>query len=147
MLNALSGRLNRRTYIVGNVIAIGALIFVCALIMIPLAILSLVLHSKLFDEGVSLLVKILILPLMLWLFYFVVLMVRRLHDINLPGLLVVVVFFGLMAIGRVMDIWLLNLLGMLIVLTICLIPGKKHRNQFGPHPRKRVNFDDLKVNF
>lgn len=147
MLNALSGRVNRRTYVIGNIIALGVLFLLCALIMIPLAILSLVLHNKLFDEGVSVIVKILILPILLWLFYFVILMIRRLHDINFPGLIIVVAFFAFMGFGRLMDLWLLNLAGVFVILAICLIPGKKHRNQFGPHPRKRVNFEDLKVNF
>lgn len=145
MFNALSGRINRRTFIIGNAIAFFAMLSAAALIMIPLAIISIVLNSDTFDKIMGYLVLAIAFPAIFYILYFCMLMVKRAHDIGWPGLLIVVSFFGLLAAGRLFDIYLLNILAILIFLFFCLKPGAKARNDFGPVPRKRFKFENLKV--
>ena len=147
MLPAFSGRINRRTYIVGNILALGLLLVACAFIMIPVALLDLALNSKTADEILGVLYYVVIFPAILYYFYFVVLMVKRAHDLAWPGLVLAFGFTAAEVIARVFDIYQLNLLAILVLVFFCTMPGKKHRNNFGPVPRKNFKLSSLKVTF
>lgn len=147
MLPALEGRINRKTYIIGNLVAIGVLIAFCSIIVIPLAILQLAIGNKTFDDVLSILYFAVIFPALLYYFYFCVLMVKRAHDIGYPGLLLAFGFTLAMIIGHFFDLYLLNILAILLIGLLCAMPGKKSRNNFGPVPRKTFKVDSLKVTF
>jgi len=140
MLGALHGRIDRKTFIIGNLVAFGAFLAAAALIMIPLAIVSLVLNSRAFDEVMGVLVLVIAFPAIFYYLYFCMLMVKRAHDIGWPGLLLVLGFTLAVVFGRVLDLYQL-----IILLFFALKPGMKARNNFGPVPRKKFKMDNLKV--
>lgn len=145
MFNALQGRIDRKTFIIGNLIAFGAFLLAAALIMVPLAILSLVFNSKLFDEIMSVLLFFIAFPALFYYLYFSMLMVKRAHDIGWPGLLIIIGFTLALVFGRVFDLYQLNFLAVLLFLFFCLKRGVKSRNQFGPAPRKKFKLSNLGV--
>lgn len=147
MLPAFNGRINRKTYIIGNLLALGILFVACAFIAIPVAILDLALTSKTADAVLGVLYYTVIFPALLYYFYFVVLMVKRAHDLGWPGLLLAFGFTVAEVISHAFDINQLNILALLLLLFFCSMPGKKHRNNFGPAPRKNFRPEDLKVTF
>lgn len=147
MLPAMNGRINRRTYIIGNLLALGVLGAACAIIVLPIAILDIALNSRTADEILGVLYYAVIFPALLYYFYFAVLMVKRAHDFGWPGLLL---FFGFTAaelLARALDLYWLNIAALLIIAFFCLRPGTKVRNNFGPVPRKRPILENLKVTF
>lgn len=147
MLSALDGRINRKTYIIGNLVAVGVLLAFCAIIVIPLAILQIAISNKTFDSVLGLLYFAAAFPAVLYYFYFCVLMVKRAHDIGYPGLMLAFGFTAAMGIGHFFDFYLLNILAILLIGLLCAMPGKKVRNNFGPPPRKNFKADNLKVTF
>jgi len=147
MFGALSGRIDRRTYVAGNVVALGILLVFCCLIVVPVAILSLAVANKTFDSIISLLYVLLLFPAILYYVYFIVLMVKRAHDIGWPGLLIAILFTAAMVLGRDSHLWFLNVAGLLLIAFFCIKPGTKSRNAFGPVPRKKFSLDNLKINF
>ena len=147
MLPAFSGRINRKTFIIGNLIALGVLFVACAFIVIPVAVLDLALTSKTADAILGVLYYAVIFPALLYYFYFVVLMVKRAHDLGWPGLLLAIGFTILEGIAHGLHIYQLNILALLLLLFFCVMPGKKQRNNFGPAPRKNFKIDHLKVTF
>lgn len=147
MLESLSGRINRKTFIFGNLVAAGVLLFFVLIIVLPLAILDLAINNKTFDEIVGVLYLAVIFPLLLYYFYFVVLMVKRVHDIGLPGLLLVIAFTAALLLGRINSLWFLNLISIGLFLFLCIKPGASERNNFGPVPRRPFRLNHLKVHF
>ncbi len=147
MFGVLSGRIDRRTYVAGNLVALGVLFIFCCLIVVPVAILSLAVANKTFDSIISLLYVLLILPALLYYFYFIVLMVKRAHDVGWPGLLIAILFTVAMVLGRDSSLWFFNVAGLVLVAFFCIKPGTKSRNTFGPVPRKKFSVDNLKLTF
>ena len=147
MFGALEGRIDRKTFIIGNLIAFGAFLFAAALIMIPLAILSLALNSKTFDSIMGVLVLAIAFPAIFYFLYFCMLMVKRAHDIGWPGFLLVLAFSLGVVVGQTTALYYFNFVALLIFLFFCLKPGMKARNNFGPPPRKKFRMDNLKVTY
>lgn len=145
MAGALQGRIDRKTFIIGNAIAFGAFLFAAALIMIPLAILSLALNSRTFDGIMGILVLVIAFPALFYFLYFCMLMIKRAHDIGWPGLLLVSAFTLGVIVGQTTELYFFNFLALIIFLFFCLKPGMKARNNFGPAPRKKFKLENLKV--
>ena len=147
MLKAFDGRINRKTYIIGNLIALGLLVVFTGLIVLPIAILGLAINNDVFDKITGYILYIVVFPALLYYFYFAVLMVKRAHDIGKPGLLI---FFGvtlLFILARVFDFHLLNLLALLVVGLFCIKSGDNKRNSFGGRPSKKFKAENLKLHF
>ncbi len=147
MLPALEGRINRKTYITGNLVGLGLLGLFCAIIVIPVAILDLALGNSRIAPVLDVMYFGVLLPVLLYAFYFSVLLVKRAHDLGLPGLLWVAGFFSLQVLARLTDFYLLNIASVFIILFFCLKAGTKGRNNYGPQPRRVIRLRDLKVTF
>lgn len=147
MFNALQGRIDRKTFIAGNALAFGAFLLAAALIMVPLAIVSLVLNSKTYDEIMGVLVLTIAFPGLFYYLYFCMLMIKRAHDVGWPGLLLVIGFTVGIVVGQLTPLYQFNFLAALIFLFFCLKPGMKSRNNFGPAPRKKFRLENLKVSY
>lgn len=121
----LNGRINRKTFIYGNLIALAILIFVTMLVMIPVAILELVFNSKTVDSVLNTAFYLLALPVVIYIFYICVLMVKRAHDIGWPGLLISIGFVLSLVLAKALDINYFNMLAVLILVGLALVPGAK----------------------
>lgn len=147
MLSAFSGRITRTTFVMGNAIGLGVLAFVALIYIVPLAILDIVINGSRPSSIFPILYSLYIVPCIFYFFYFAVLFVKRMHDIGYPGMLILWAFILIEALARLMDIWELNILGFLIVLGLCALPGQKVRNNFGPKPHKKFALKDLVIRF
>ena len=137
MLSLFAGRLDRKSYIVGNGLALGILFAAVLIFVIPIAILDLLINGANSSQIFKVLYLIVVVPAVMWYFFFMILMVRRLHDLGYPGLLVVILFTLSEGAGRVLDIWILHLAGLILIALLCALPGQKSRNNFGNKPPKR----------
>lgn len=142
----LNGRINRKTFILGLALATAVLVAICTLVVLPLALLDLVINNKIIDSILSVLYYIVAFPGFLYLIFISIMMVRRAHDFNMPGLLMVLLFIGSIGLGFVTDIHYFNIGATLTIVALCLVPGSKTRNRFGPAPRSRFSVKGLKVN-
>lgn len=120
---------------------------VSAIIVLPIAILDIALGNSRFGPVLDVMYFLILLPVFLYAFYFSVLMVKRAHDFSSPGLLWVFILFLMLLVSRVTDLYMLNLLFILVIAFFCLKPGTKGRNNFGPQPRRFLRLRDLKVTF
>ena len=145
MLKAFKGRINRRTYIVGNLMAVGFLAVAVFLIVIPIALLQLLLDGRTGSDLLPLFYVLSAIPAILYYLYAIVLLIRRTHDIGFPGIILAACFTGLLVFGRLFDLNILNVLGILIILTLAVVPGQSKKNSFGPKPRKKLSKNKLKV--
>lgn len=145
MLPAFNGRITRTTFVIGNAIGLGILAFIAFIYIVPLAILDIVINGSNASSVFRVLYSFYAIPALFYFFFFAVLFVRRMHDIGYPGMLILWLFIGLQVVARVADIWLLNLVGLLIVLGLCALPGQKARNNFGPKPQKKFSVKDLLI--
>lgn len=141
----LNGRINRKTFIYGNLIALAILIFVTMLVMIPEAILELVMNNKTADSVLNSAVYLLALPVIIYIFYICVLMVKRAHDLGWPGLLILIGFVLSLVLAKVLDINYFNMVAVLVIVGLAIMPGAKKRNNFGPTPRKKFSFEALRI--
>lgn len=146
MLDLFAGRLDRKSYIIGNAVALGVLFVAVLIIVIPTAILDLLINSNRDSSLFDVLYMILLVPGAAWYFFFMILMVRRLHDLGYPGLLAVIAFTFIELAGRLLDLWILNLFGILFIALLCIVPGQKSRNQFGNKPTRQFHLTVLKPN-
>ena len=147
MLPAYKGRINRKTFMLGNIIGLTVLGFASALYLVPLALIDIVVNVVGSDTIFKVLYALIVIPAIYFFFYFSVLFVKRLHDVGYPGMLILGAFTLLIAIAYFTDIGLLNLLAILIVLALAVIPGQKQRNHFGPVPSKKFKLDHLSIKF
>ena len=141
----LNGRINRKTFIYGNLIALAILIFVSMLVMIPVAILELVMNNKTADSVLNSAFYLLALPVIIYIFYICVLMVKRAHDLGWPGLLISIGFVLSLVLAKVLDINYFNMVAVLVIVGLAIMPGAKKRNNFGPTPRKKFSFEALRI--
>ena len=147
LLDAFRGRINRKTFILGNLIGLAVLGFAALIYIVPVAIVDIVVKGSEIPFIFKFLYALFLIPILFYLFYFSVLFVRRMHDIGYPGMLILWITIGLQVIWRLMDVWGLNILGLIIVLLITLIPGKKDRNSFGPRPGKKFKLENIVIRF
>lgn len=147
MLPALNGRINRKTYVIANLVALAVLGAACAVIVVPVAILDIAANGSRISDVLSIFYYAVILPVFLYAFYFSVLLVKRAHDFNSPGLLWVMGLFASQIIARLFDLYIFNLLCILIVLLFCLKSGTKARNNYGQKPREKFRLKDILVKF
>lgn len=150
MLPAFKGRINRKTFIFGNMVGLAILGFAALIYIIPLAIIDIVVNSV-GGAGATPIFKVLYalfaIPAIFYFFYFAVLFVKRLHDIGYPGMLLLWSLILLEGIGHLTDFWIFNILGFLLLAGVCVLPGQKARNNFGPKPAKKFKKQDLVVKF
>lgn len=150
MLPAYKGRINRKTFIFGNLIGAGVLGFVALIYIVPLALIDIVINS-LSGNDISGIFKVLyslfLIPAVFYAFYFSVLFVKRLHDIGYPGMLILWSFIFLLAFARLTDISIFNLGALLILAGVTLLPGQKARNPFGQKPHNKFKLADVIVKF
>lgn len=147
MLEAFSGRITRTTFVLGNALGLGVLAFVALIYIVPIAILDIVINGSRPSSVFPVLYSLYIIPCLFYFFYFTVLFVKRMHDIGYPGMLILWMFILVQVMARLADIWALNVVGFLIILGLCALPGQKNRNNFGPKPRKKFDLKDLTVKF
>lgn len=145
MLPAFNGRITRTTFVFGNAIGLGVLAFIALIYIVPLAILDIVINGSNPSPVFPVLYSLFIIPALFYFFFFAVLFVRRMHDIGYPGMLILWSFIFVEAAARLLDIWPLNILGLLIILGLCALPGQKVRNNFGPKPHKKFALKDLVI--
>lgn len=151
MLPAFKGRIDRKTFILGNMVGLGALGLVGLIYIVPVAIIDIIVTSvakfTAAQPVFQTLYALFLIPAIFYFFFFSVLFVKRVHDIGYPGMLILWTVIGSLVLSRVMDIFLLNILGLLIVAAVCLMPGQKERNSFGPKPHKKFKIHSLTVKF
>jgi uncharacterized membrane protein YhaH (DUF805 family) len=149
MSRGLEGRIDRKTFMIGNALGLSVLGFATFLIMVPTAIIDLAIaesHQST-HSVINLFYKLVIIPAAVYFIYFSVLFVRRLHDIGLPGLLPLIGFIVLVGASRKLDLFIVNMIWLLILVFLCVKPGTKHRNNYGPPLRKKFSLNNLKVTF
>lgn len=142
----LNGRINRKTFIIGNMFGLFVLGVISFLVIVPLALIDIVIKNKEADSIINSLYYIVAFPALLYLVYLSVLMIKRAHDIGLPGLLIVIGFFTAIVVSKLTGVHYFNLFSLLILFALALIPGNKTRNNFGPTPRKKFKLTELKIN-
>jgi uncharacterized membrane protein YhaH (DUF805 family) len=148
MLPAYKGRINRKTFVIGNIVGLSLLGFAALIYIVPIAVIDIVVNGTKHAAPVfKLLYSLFLIPFIFYFFFFTVLFVKRMHDIGFPGLLILWVFIIAEGLARVVDIWELNVLGLLIVLGVCFLPGQKIRNNFGPQPGKKFKMNNLVIKF
>lgn len=145
MLGAFKGRVNRKTFVLGNLIGVTALGFAGLIYIVPLALIDIIINKDFVSFIFRGLYALFLIPLVFYLFFFSVMFVRRLHDAGRPGMLLLWLFFGLLAAWKVTDIWGLNIAAFVILLIVTLVPGQKGRNPFGAKPGKKFKMDDLAI--
>jgi uncharacterized membrane protein YhaH (DUF805 family) len=150
MLHAFHGRINRKTFLLGNMLGLSILGFIALIYIVPVAVIDLVVNASA-GAGAGSVFKVLyglyLIPVLFYAFYAAVLFVKRMHDIGYPGMFILIVFVISQVLSRIADIWLLNILAFVIVSVVCLFPGKKDRNNFGPKPHKKFRLRDLIIKF
>lgn len=147
MLPAFKGRINRKTFLAGNIVGIALLGFAALIYIVPLALIDIVVNGQNVSPIFKALYALFLIPGIFYFFYFSVLFVKRMHDIGYPGLLILWLFIIGELVSRVADIWALNLVGLVLILGLCALPGQKRRNNFGPKPQKKFRGDDIVVRF
>ena len=147
MLPAFKGRINRKTFFMGNIAGLMVLGFAGLIYIVPLAIIDIVVNKSTVSPVFKILYALFLIPAIFYFFYFSVLFVKRMHDIGFPGLLLLWTFIILEGVARVADIWMLNIAGFVILLAVCFLPGQRGRNNFGPKPGKKFKTDDIVVRF
>lgn len=148
MLPAFKGRINRKSFVLGNALGLATLGFVALIYIVPVAVVDILVSGSGGSSPVfKALYALFIIPALFYFFFAAVLFVRRMHDIGYPGLLVLWTFIISEVVARVADIWVLNILGLVIVLGVCALPGQKTHNNFGPKPHKKFRINDVIVRF
>lgn len=148
MLPAFKGRINRKTFLLGNAIGLAILGFIALIYIVPVAIVDIIVSGSGSSSPIfKVLYFLFIVPALLYGFFAAVLFVKRMHDIGYPGMLLLWTFIILQVLARAVDIWELNVLGLLIIMLVCFFPGQKRRNNFGPKPQKKFKLDDLVLKF
>jgi len=141
----LHGRIDRRTFIIGNALAIAVLGVISAVFLIPLAVLDIVFNGSKASVVFKPIYYIFLIPAAIFCMYFFVLAVRRAHDFGYPGVPILLLFFGLQVGARLSDFWILNVASFLILFALCIVPGNKLRNQFGGRPPRRFKLSSLRL--
>lgn len=148
MLPAFKGRINRKTFVLGNGIGLALLAAVALIYIVPVAIIDIVISGSGGSSPIfKALYSLFIIPSLFYFFFAAVLFVKRMHDIGYPGMLLLWGFILIEILARVVDIWELNILGIVIILGVCALPGQKDRNYFGPKPHKNFRLHDLVLKF
>lgn len=148
MLPAFKGRINRKTFILGNMVGLGVLGFIALIYIVPIAVVDIIVKGS--DNAPWLfkaLYSLYLIPAVFYFFFFAVLFVKRMHDIGYPGMLILWSFIIMEGLARVADIWLLNILGFVVLLAVCALRGQNARNHFGPKPGKRFKLRDIVIKF
>lgn len=148
MLPAFKGRINRKTFVLGNAVGLAVLGFIALIYIGPIAVIDILVSGS---GGSASIFKVFYafyaIPVLFYAFYGAVLFVKRMHDIGYPGMLLLWVFLLLQVVSRLADIWILNIIGLVIVLGVCALPGQKKHNSFGPTPHKKFRLRDLVIKF
>lgn len=148
MLPAFHGRINRKTFVLGNAVGLALLGFVGLIYIVPIAVVEIVVGGSGDSSPVfKFLYSLFLIPALFYLFFAAVMFVKRMHDIGYPGMLLLAAFIALEVVARLADIWILNILGLVILLGVCALPGQKTRNNFGPPPHKKFKLRDLVLKF
>ena len=151
LLDAFHGRINRKTFIIGNLVGLGVLGFAALLFFVPVALIDLVINSARDSDlgaGVfKIIYSLFIIPVIFWFFFFSVLFVKRMHDIGYPGMLILAAFIIVEILGRLLDIAVFNLVGILLMFGVALLPGQKGRNNFGAQPTKKFYLKNIIIKF
>ncbi len=145
MLPLLEGRINRTTFVIGSGLGLAILGLVVAIFIIPVALIDIVINGSRISAVFKPIYYIFLVPLLVYLCYFGILAIKRTHDCGLPGIPLFILFVGFMAAGRLSDVWLLNLAGLVLVALLFVIPGQRARNKFGPRPPARFRFSSLRI--
>lgn len=148
MLPAYHGRINRKTFVLGNMVGLALLGFAALIYVVPIAVIDIIVNgSKNAPSVFKVLYSMFLIPAVFYFFYFSVLFVKRMHDIGYPGMLILWSFIIVEVLARLADIWILNILGVLVVFIVCFFPGQKIRNNFGPKPGKKFRMENLVIRF
>ena len=147
MLPAYKGRINRKTFVLGNLIGLAALGFAALIYIVPLALIDIVVNGSEGSVVFRALYGLFVVPAIFYFFYFSVLFVRRLHDVGMPGMLLFWSFILLMGCARLLDIWILNVVALAILAAVVLLPGQKRSNAFGAKPGPKFRLASLVIKF
>lgn len=148
MLPAFKGRINRKTFVLGNAVGLAVLGFIALIYIVPIAVIDILVSGTGGSATVFRAFYALYgIPVLFYAFFASVLFVKRMHDIGYPGLLMLWAFILLQGVSRLADIWVLNIVGFIIVLGVCALPSHKIHNNFGPVPNKKFRLRDLIIKF
>lgn len=147
MLPAYHGRINRKTFVFGNIVGLAILGFAALIYIVPVAIIDIVINGSNPSSIFKLLYYVFLIPAIFYFFFFTVLFVKRMHDIGYPGILILWIFIFAQIVSQLLGIWQLSVLSFVILLGVCALPGQKIRNNFGPKPSKKFKINDLVVKF
>jgi uncharacterized membrane protein YhaH (DUF805 family) len=147
VLPAYHGRINRKTFILGNAVGLGLLGFAALIYIVPLAIADIVINGSNGSIIFKFLYGLFVIPAIFYFFYFTVLFVKRVHDVGYPGMLILWLFIGAQVAARLLDQPIFTLAGIVLIVGLCALPGQKAQNHFGPKPHKKFRLDDLVVTF
>lgn len=129
-------------------VGLGVMGFIALIYIVPIAVIDIIVRGS--DNAPWLfktLYTLYFIPGIFYLFFFAVLFVKRMHDIGYPGMLILWSFIVIEILARLADIWLLNILGIVLLLAVCALPGQKGSNNFGPKPSKRFRLQNLVIRF
>ena len=147
MLPAYKGRINRKTFVLGNLVGLAVLGFAALIYIVPLAIMDIVINGSNASIIFRALYSLFLIPSLFYFFFFTVLFVKRLHDVGYPGMLILWIFIGLLLGWQLLAIWGLNLAAFAILVIVTLLPGQNARNDFGPKPGKKFKLENITVRF
>ena len=147
MLSAFKGRINRKTFVLGNIVGLCVLGFAGLIYIVPLAVIDIVVNGSNASAVFKFLYSLFVIPAIFYLFFFSVLFVKRLHDIGYPGMLILWALALSFGLARVLDIWLLNVVGILILGAVVTLPGQPGHNGFGSKPPRKFKPTSLIIHF
>ena len=151
LLDAFHGRINRKTFIIGNMVGLAVLGAAAVLFFVPIALIDLVVSSATdssLGAGIfKIIYSLFIIPAIFWFFFFSTLFVKRVHDIGYPGMLILFAFIAVEILGRLANIPIFNLVGIILMLVVILLPGQKGRTNFGAQPPKKFYLKNIIIKF
>lgn len=134
------------TFIIGCGLGLTIMILVIVIFIVPLALIDIVANGSHVSTAFKPVYYIVFLvPAFVYFVYFCILAIKRAHDCGYPGVPILLVFTIVEVVGRLADLWLLNLGALVLIGLLFLIPGQKTRNNFGARPPARFRLASLKL--
>lgn len=140
--NLLKGRLDRRAFISASAIASVVALVVLMVVLVPVALIGIIsptVGNSFVIKGVTMVAGVAIaVP---YLVLMASLIIRRVHDFGGRGSLWLFALFLCLVLEHLLDMGIFRLLLVFGVLVLCVIPGSKVRNYYGPKPNKKFKLD------
>lgn len=140
-MNFFTKRIDRRTYSLGMLLALSITIVIALILLLPLAAIGFVIPAI---SGSATIEKfILLIPAFFLSVATLSLLIRRAHDLGSDGAL----WFGALLAGILLRIFsdssLVNLLPVMVIVSLCLLPGQRRSNRYGKMPPKKFKIKSI----